>query len=97
VAFDAVLANHLRDLRALEARFGRTKSASDLRHHLAAAQRLQEETALIRAPIGGSSTLSELLQAQAKLIEKIGAAMVKGEREIEVASALEEPPQKAAA
>ncbi|MCC2100587.1 MAG: hypothetical protein KDJ12_05995, partial [Hyphomicrobiales bacterium] len=94
---DAVLANHLRDLRALEARFGRTKSVADLRHHLAAALRLQEETALIRAPIGGSSTLSELLQAQAKLIEKIGAAMAEGEGETEIVSELEEPPQKAAA
>lgn len=96
VAFDAVLSHHLRDLRALEARFGRAKSVSDLLHHHAAAQRLREQTALIRPPIGGSSTLGELLQAQARLIENISAAMTQG-RPTDVSTTPAEPMQKAAA
>jgi len=79
VAFDAVLSHHLRDLRALEARLPRARSVSDLLHHLEAVQRLRDETASVRAPIGGSSTLSELLSAQSKLIEKIKSALEAGE------------------
>lgn len=78
VAFDAVLSHHLRDLRALEARLPRARSASDLLHHLEAAQRLRDETAAIRAPMGGSSTLVELLNAQSRLIDRIRSAAPTG-------------------